>query len=207
MFEELIKEEDFILSISIFKKHKSYNNNKTMILEEKKNNIEKSDTQKLIEKEIQKQMLINELSNSQEVINDNNRLKDDDDNLNEFVNNLRINFQNISFTNILKIYEFSDKNDLVKRINPSWSNEIVINNLKIYNMCVLDNIMSYNNNTEIDALDYFGFKIKYNELPNYFENYMKVFLELGITLNDIITICLPNTIENILLILALNKSK
>ena len=74
-------------------------------------------------------------------------------------------------------------------------------------MCVLDNIMSYNNNIEIDALDYFWFKIKYKELHNFFENYMKVFWELGITLNDIITICLPNTIENILLILALNKSK
>ena len=74
-------------------------------------------------------------------------------------------------------------------------------------MYVWDNIIYYNNNIEIDALDYFCFKIIYKELPNYFENYMKVFLELGITLNDIITICLPNTIENILLILALNKSK
>ena len=74
-------------------------------------------------------------------------------------------------------------------------------------MYVWDNIIYYNNNIEIDALDYFWFKIEYKELPNYFENYMKVFLELGITLNDIITICLPNTIENILLILALNKSK
>ena len=72
-------------------------------------------------------------------------------------------------------------------------------------MCVLDNITSYNKNIEIDVLDYFRFKIKYNELPNYVENYMKGFLELGITLNDIITISLPNKIENILLILTLIK--
>ena len=72
-------------------------------------------------------------------------------------------------------------------------------------MCVLDNITSYNKNIEIDVLDYFWFKIKYKELPNYVKINMKGFLELGITLNDIITISLPNTIENILLILALNK--
>ena len=75
-------------------------------------------------------------------------------------------------------------------------------------MCILDNIMSNNfkeNVNEIDALDYYGFKITYNELPIYVEYYMKGILELGISNNDIITICLPYTIENILLILALNK--
>ena len=67
-------------------------------------------------------------------------------------------------------------------------------------MWVLDNIMYYNNNTEIDAFDYFGFKIKNNKLPNYVKNYMKGFLGLGITFNNIITIYLSNTIEkNILL--------
>ncbi len=133
-----------------------------------------------------------------------------DDYLSEFVNNLIINFQNIDLINLYKIGcdKLTDKNDLVKRIIPSWSNYIEINNnLKIYNICVLDNITSYNKNIEIDVLDYFRFKIKYNELPNYVENYMKGFLELGITFNDIITISLPNTIENILLILELNKLK
>ena len=48
-----------------------------MILEEKKNNIKKSDIQKLIEKEIEKKIIINELSNMQEVINNNNILKYD----------------------------------------------------------------------------------------------------------------------------------
>ena len=133
----------------------------------------------------------------QEVINNTNICDD-----------LTINFQNISLINLYKIGcdKLTDKNDLVKRIIPSWSNYIEINNhLKIYNICVLDNITSYNKNTEIDELDYFGFKIKYNELPNYVENCMKGFLELAITLNDIITISLPNKIENILLILTLIK--
>ena len=69
MFEELINKGDFIFKISIFKKFKSYNNNKNIILEEKNNNIEKSDTEKLIEKEKEKQKMINELNSMQEVIN------------------------------------------------------------------------------------------------------------------------------------------
>lgn len=73
----MINKSDFIFTISIFKKFKSYNNNKNVILEEKKNNIKKSDIQKLIEKEIEKQIIINELSNMQEVINNNNILKYD----------------------------------------------------------------------------------------------------------------------------------
>ena len=73
----MINKSDFIFTISIFKNFKSYNNNKNVILEEKKNNIKKSDIQKLIEKEIEKQIIINELSNMQEVINNNNILKYD----------------------------------------------------------------------------------------------------------------------------------
>ena len=73
----MINKGDFIFTISIFKKFKNYNNNKNVILEEKKNNIKKSDIQKLIEKEIEKQIIINELSNMQEVINNNNILKYD----------------------------------------------------------------------------------------------------------------------------------
>lgn len=73
----MINKSDFIFTISIFKKFKNYNNNKNVILEEKKNNIKKSDIQKLIEKEIEKQIIINELSNMQEVINNNNILKYD----------------------------------------------------------------------------------------------------------------------------------
>ena len=43
LFEELINKGDIIFIISIFKKFKSYNNDKNMLFEEKKNNIEKSD--------------------------------------------------------------------------------------------------------------------------------------------------------------------
>ena len=128
LFEELINKGDFIFKISIFKKFKSYNNNKNIILEEKNNNIEKLDIEKLIEKEKEKQKKINELSSMQEVINNTNICNDY---LSEFVNNLIINFQNIDLINLYKIGcdKLTDKNDLVKWIIPSWSNYIeIINN-------------------------------------------------------------------------------
>ena len=64
MFEELINKGDFIFKISIFKKFKSYNNNKNIILEEKTITLRNQ-----IEKEKEKQKMINELNSMQEVIN------------------------------------------------------------------------------------------------------------------------------------------
>ena len=126
------------------------------------------------------------------------------------LNNLINNFENIViFKLVNEIEEINkrDKKKLKERLIPLWSNKTTLdNNLEIYNMCVLDNIMSYNSHfLEFEALDYFGFKIKYKELPIYVENYMKGLLELGINENDIVTVCLPNTIEVVLITLALNK--
>ena len=164
--------------------------------------------------EIKKQKMMDEIDLNK-ITNSNLIPKFQEDFINEFINHLIYNYQNISLINTLKVAEYLknksveslEKNILVKRNITPYSNSIHINNnLKIYNMCVLDNIMSYNTeNANLDALDYFGFKIKYNELPKYVEYYMKGILELGITNNDIITVCLPYTIENILIILALNK--
>ena len=126
------------------------------------------------------------------------------------LNNLLNNFQNIIILKLLgKINDKNEKECIVskERLIPPWSNSTTLsNNLKIYNMCALDNIMSYNIGfLKLDALDYFGFKIKYEELPIYVESYMKGLLEIGIHENDIITVCLPNTVEVILITLALNK--
>ena len=227
-FLNLIKELGITILFYHLNNHISFfesNKNKAFIhlfkLNDFKNNKENNEIwekeflQNLMEHEKmekEKQKMTNEL----DLLKSNQLEEIQDKNIQEFINNLLINYSNICF--FMATYVFNqisknsmtlenlDKNILFKRIIPSWSNVFKINNdLNVYNMCVLDNIMSYNNDIKIDALDYYGFKIKYNELPKYVEYYMKGILELGISKNEIITICLPNTVENILIILALNK--
>lgn len=56
-----------------------------------------------------------------------------------------------------------------------------------------------------DCIDYYGNKITYNELLKMVDNCAKSFYNSGIRKGDIITICVPNTIEGIVTFLAANK--
>ena len=89
---------------------------------------------------------------------------------------------------------------------PSWAKVAKeINGTKIYNMNVFENIMSWNQHTlDVDAFDYFGTRITYKELPDVVNEYICGFRSIGITQEDIVTLCLPVSIENMVSLLALD---
>lgn len=93
--------------------------------------------------------------------------------------------------------------DLKRRL-PEWAKvDRVINDLPIYNMNILENIISWNHdNPDVPALDYYGTTITYGELPDRVNEYICGFKKLGIKEGDVVTICLPVSIENVLIILA-----
>lgn len=90
---------------------------------------------------------------------------------------------------------------------PSWSHVIeTINKTDIYNISILDNIMSWNQyNLDVVAIDYYGTVITYRELPSKVEEYVSAFKNVGIKENDVVTLCLPVGIENVLSLFALNN--
>lgn len=95
----------------------------------------------------------------------------------------------------------------IKRKLPEWAKVAKeINGLPIYNMNVFDNIMSWNQeHKDIPAFDYYGYQITYKELPQKVEEYMRGLHVAGITNTDVVTLCLPVSIENMLFLLALNR--
>ncbi len=94
----------------------------------------------------------------------------------------------------------------IKRHLPIWAEKVkTINNLDIYNMNIFENIMSWNHeHSDIPAFDYYGYKITYGELSDAVNEYICGFRALGITSSDVVTLCLPVSIENMLSLLALN---
>lgn len=95
----------------------------------------------------------------------------------------------------------------MRRILPTWAKvEETINETEIYNMSILDNIMSWNQyNLDVAAIDYFGTVITYRELPSKVEEYVSAFKSVGVKENDVVTLCLPVSIENVLSLFALNN--
>lgn len=101
-----------------------------------------------------------------------------------------------------------------KRINtskivrkfPEWAKvDRTINGCKIYNMNIFDNIMTFNaENMDGVAIDYFGTKITYGELPELRNSYARALLLAGVKPNDIVTLCMPVCIENLMLLFACN---
>ena len=87
---------------------------------------------------------------------------------------------------------------------PYWAKIVrVVNDISIYNMNVYDNIMSWNqHNLEVPAIDYFGNVITFGELPTHVKTYVNGLKSLGIKENDVITLCMPVSTENILALLA-----
>ncbi|SFW35495.1 class I adenylate-forming enzyme family protein [Ruminococcus flavefaciens] len=92
---------------------------------------------------------------------------------------------------------------------PEWARvDRVINGVEIYNMNIFDNIMTFNqDNLDGDAIDYFGTKITYGELPALREAYAKGLKLAGVKEGDVVTLCLPVSIENLMLLFACNLIK
>ena len=55
------------------------------------------------------------------------------------------------------------------------------------------------------ALNYFGYKMSYNELFDKVEQASKAFKSLGVKPGDIVTICMPNTPEVLIAFYAINN--
>lgn len=95
----------------------------------------------------------------------------------------------------------------IKRHLPEWAKVVkTVNETPIYNMNVFENIMSWNQeNLETPAFDYYGKIITYGELPDRVNEYVCGFSALGITEKDVVTLCLPVSIENMLTLFALDQ--
>lgn len=94
----------------------------------------------------------------------------------------------------------------IKRKFPEWAKvDRVINGLEIYNMNIFDNIMTFNqDNLDGDAFDYFGRTIKYRELPAMRDAYARALKLAGVQEGDVVTLCMPVCIENLMLLFACN---
>ena len=72
-------------------------------------------------------------------------------------------------------------------------------------MNIFDNIMTFNqDNLDGDAFDYFGTTIKYRELPAMRDAYARALLLAGVKEGDVVTLCMPVCIENLMLLFACN---
>lgn len=93
----------------------------------------------------------------------------------------------------------------IKRYLPDWAKVVkTINQTPIYNMNIFENVMSWNQeNLDTPAFDYYGTTITYGELPDRVNEYVCGFRSLGITDKDVVTLCLPVSIENMLILFAL----
>ena len=94
----------------------------------------------------------------------------------------------------------------IKRKFPEWAKvDRVINGLPIYNMNIFDNIMTFNqDNLDGDAFHYFGTTITYGEMPALRDAYARGLKMAGVKDGDVVTICLPVSIENTMLLFAVN---
>lgn len=108
-------------------------------------------------------------------------------------------------THMYEDYSKTRAVDLVRKL-PEWAKvDRYINELPIYNMNIFENIMSWNQyNLDVPALDYYGTQITYGELPDRVNEYICGFKQLGIKEGDVVTICLPVSIENVLTVFALD---
>lgn len=95
----------------------------------------------------------------------------------------------------------------LKRELPSWAKVVKnINSIDIYNMSVLDNIISWTKNIpDVPAIDYYGNIITFGELPEKVREYVEGLKSIGIGNDDVITLCMPVTTENNLSLLAVNN--
>lgn len=97
----------------------------------------------------------------------------------------------------------------IERKLPEWAKaDRVINGVTIYNMNIFDNIMSFNqDNLDGEAFDYFGRKITYGELPALREAYARGLKLAGVKEGDVVTLCMPVSVENLMMLFAVNLVK
>lgn len=90
---------------------------------------------------------------------------------------------------------------------PEWARiDRSINDIEIYNMSVFDNIISWTSGIpDIAAIDYYGTIITYGELPEVVRWYVNGLKSVGVKTGDVVTLCLPVSVENNILLFALNK--
>ena len=55
------------------------------------------------------------------------------------------------------------------------------------------------------CLDYYGRKVGYNELLNRIDDCAKGLYDYGVRKGDVVTLCLPNTLEGVVSFFAINK--
>ena len=73
-------------------------------------------------------------------------------------------------------------------------------------MSVLDNIISWTKDiSDIPAIDYYGTVITFGELPEIVREYVNGLKSIGVKTGDVVTLCLPVTVENNILLFALNN--
>ena len=66
--------------------------------------------------------------------------------------------------------------------------------------------MSWNQeNLDGAAFDYYGTVITYGELPEMVNDYFCGLKQIGLTEKDVVTLCLPVSIENMVMLFALNR--
>ncbi len=89
----------------------------------------------------------------------------------------------------------------IERKFPEWAKvDRVINGLEIYNMNIFDNIMTFNqDNLDGEAIHYYGTSITYGELPALRDAYARGLAMAGVKEGDVVTLCMPVSIENTLL--------
>ena len=94
----------------------------------------------------------------------------------------------------------------IKRKFPEWAKiDRVINGVSIYNMNIFDNVMTFNqDNLDGEAFDYFGTVITYRELPALRDAYARALKLAGVKEGDVVTLCMPVSIENLMLLFACN---
>lgn len=94
----------------------------------------------------------------------------------------------------------------IQRHLPEWAKVVkTVNGVKIYNINIFENIMSWNQeNLDTPAFDYYGTVITYGDLPEKVNEYVCGLRAVGVTEKSVVTLCLPVSIENMLLLLALN---
>ncbi|MBQ8967063.1 class I adenylate-forming enzyme family protein [Ruminococcus sp.] len=97
----------------------------------------------------------------------------------------------------------------IERKFPEWAKvDRTINGVDIYNMNIFDNIMTFNqDNLDGAAFDYFGRIITYGELPALREAYARGLKLAGVKEGDVVTLCMPVSIENLMLLFACNLVK
>ena len=94
----------------------------------------------------------------------------------------------------------------IKRHLPDWAKVVTtVNDTKIYNINVFENIMSWNQeNLDGAAFDYYGTVIMYGELPEIVNEYVCGLESIGLSDKNVVTLCLPVSIENMVMLFALN---